>query len=318
MKPATSTARSERIRPGLGADGLRPVPAGGRWQTARRAVSPCLALTKPRVTLLVALTALAACYVGSQRALGLWYLFELTAATALLAGGTAALNQLWEWRTDALMRRTKIRPLPAHRLAPATALIFGLALSAAGLGLLAWRINWLSAAMGLATAASYLLLYTPIKYRSPLSTVIGALPGSGPILIGWAAARGVLDAGAWALFGLQFLWQFPHFLAIAALYREDYAKAGIRMLPVVDESGEETGRQVILYCLALLPVSLLPAILGIAGLWYFAGALALGAGLLAVGVQTARSKTRLAARRLLQASVLYLPLIFALMMMDKR
>lgn len=295
-----------------------PAAAGGRWHSARRAVSPCLALTKPRVTLLVMLTALAACYVGEQRPLGGWFLLELTAGTGLLAGGTAALNQVWEWRSDALMRRTKIRPLPTHRLAPRTALIFGLALVAGGLAVLAWRVNLLSAAMGLATSAVYLLVYTPLKYHSPLSTVIGALPGSGPILIGWAAARGVLDAGAWALFAIQFLWQFPHFLAIAELYREDYAKAGIRMLPVVDESGEETGRQVILYCLALLPVSLLPCVLGISGAWYLGGALALGCGLLAVGVYAARRKTRLAARYLLQASVLYLPLVFALMMLDKR
>lgn len=292
--------------------------AGGALRSARELVSPCLALTKPRVTLLVMLTALAACYVGDRGGLGWRYFAHLTLGTGLLAGGTAALNQLWEWRSDALMRRTKIRPLPMGRLKPQTALVFGLALIALGLAELAWKVNPLSAGMGLATSAVYLLVYTPLKYHSPLSTVIGALPGSGPILIGWAAARDRLDLGAWILFGIQFLWQFPHFLAIAGLYREDYAKAGIRMLPVVDETGEETGRQIVLYSLALLPVSLLPALAGIAGAWYLGGALILGCALLWVSVHAARRKTRLSARYLLQASVLYLPLLFGLMMLDKK
>lgn len=288
----------------------------------RRWASPCLALTKPRVTGLIVITAVAAAYVGEARgavwSAGLAETFlYLALGTALLSGGTAALNQLWEWRSDALMRRTKIRPLPAGRLQPRGALAFGVALMALGTAALALRVNALAAAMGLATAGLYLLVYTPLKYHSPLSTVIGALPGAGPILMGWAAARGRLDEGAWVLFGIQFLWQFPHFLAIAGLYREDYAKAGIRMLPVLDDGGEETGRQILLYSLALLPVSLLPAVIGLEGAWYFYGALLLGLWLLTASWRAAHSLARGGSLRLLKASVIYLPLLFGLMVLDK-
>ncbi len=302
---------------------LQRLPAApNRFEQARAFISPCLALTKPRVTVLVTLTALAACYVGEQgqfaAGVGWERLIYLTIGTALVASGTAALNQLWEWRSDALMRRTRLRPLPTGQLRPPVALAAGLVLIALGLAALVWQVNWLSAEMGAATAAVYLLVYTPLKYHSPLSTVIGALPGSGPILMGWAAARGRLDEGAWILFGIQFLWQFPHFLAIAELCREDYEKAGIRMLPVVDAGGEESGRQILLYSLALLPVSLLPAVTGLAGQFYFAAALVLGLWLLWVGFRAARDKTRLAARHLLRASVIYLPLLFLAMMINKR
>ncbi|MGH9535017.1 MAG: heme o synthase [Terriglobales bacterium] len=298
---------------------LRRLPAAThRIEQARAFLSPCLALTKPRVTLLVTLTALAACYVGEQGAVGWERLTFLTVGTALLASGTAALNQLWEWRSDALMRRTKLRPLPTGQLRPPAALAVGLALMGLGLVALAWQVNWLSAGLGAATSALYLLVYTPLKYHSPLSTVIGALPGGGPILMGWAAAQNRLDAAAWALFGIQFLWQFPHFLAIAELCREDYQKAGIRMLPVLNAGGEESGRQTVLYCLALLPVSLLPAVMGIAGEIYLVAALVLGVGLLWVGIRSARAKTHLAARHVLRASVLYLPLLFIIMMLNKR
>ena len=289
-----------------------------RWDQARALLSPCLALTKPRVTVLVTLTALAACYVGEQGPVGWQRLAFLTLGTALLASGTAALNQLWEWRSDALMRRTQLRPLPTGQLRPPAALAVGLALMGLGLAALAWQVNALSAGLGAATAAVYLLIYTPLKYRSPLSTVIGALPGGGPILMGWAAAQNRLDAGAWILFGIQFLWQFPHFLAIAELCREDYQKVGIRMLPVLDAGGEESGRQIMLYSLALLPVSLLPFVYGIAGTAYLLVAAALGAWFLWVGIGSARDKTRQAARRLLRASVIYLPLLFIAMMWNKR
>lgn len=301
---------------------LQRLPAApGPFEQARALLSPCLALTKPRVTVLVTLTALAACYVAAQgpfAAVGWERLGFLTLGTALVASGTAALNQLWEWRSDALMRRTRLRPLPTGKLHPPTALAVGLVLIALGLAALIWQVNWLSAEMGAATALVYLLIYTPLKYHSPLSTVIGALPGSGPILMGWAAARGRLDEGAWILFGIQFLWQFPHFLAIAELCREDYQKAGIRMLPVVDAGGEESGRQILLYSLALLPVSLLPAVTGIAGNFYLIAAALLGAWLLWVGFRAARDKTRIAARHLLRASVIYLPLLLIAMMVNKR
>ncbi|MGH9475046.1 MAG: heme o synthase [Terriglobales bacterium] len=276
-----------------------------------------MALTKPRVTILVVLTAVAACYVGADTALGWELLAKLAVGTALLAGGTAALNQLWERRTDALMARTKARPLPAGRIQPPPAALFGAVTVAAGAALLAWGVNGPCAYWGLATSAVYLLAYTPLKFRSPISTLIGALPGAGPILMGWAAARGGLDAGAWILFGIQFLWQFPHFLAIAWLYKEQYERAGIRMLPVVDEIGSETSRQVLLYSLALIPVSLLPSLIGLTGVIYFLGALVLGLGLLYVSLESVRAKTRKSYLSLLRASVIYLPLLFGLMALDR-
>lgn len=303
---------------------MRPKAVTARAAPAVRTVADwagdCLALTKPRVTFLVMLTAVAACYVGADRTMGWAYLGELAAGTGLLAGGTAALNQLWERRTDALMARTSARPLPAGRLEPPPALLFGVVVSLAGLAVLAITINVLCAAMGLATMGLYLLAYTPLKFRSPLSTLVGAFPGAGPILMGWAAARGSLGVGAWVLFAIQFLWQFPHFLAIAWLYKEQYERAGIRMLPVVDENGSETSRQVLLYSLALIPVSLLPSVIGLTGRVYFVGALALGLGFLWYSVQSVRAGAQRepAVRRrsylqLLRASVLYLPLLFGLM-----
>ncbi len=276
-------------------------------------MNDCLALTKPRVTLLVVLTTVAACYVGARAPLGWPLLGELALGTGMLAGGTAALNQLWERRTDALMARTSARPLPAGRLKPPPAALLGGVLALAGCAVLGLRVNWLCAGLGAATTALYLLAYTPMKFRSPLSTLVGAFPGAGPVLMGWAAARGRLDAAAWILFGIQFLWQFPHFLAIAWLYKEQYERAGIRMLPVVDENGAETSRQVLLYTLALLPVSLLPAVIGLAAPAYFAGALALGLGLLWASARSVRERSRASYRRLLRASVLYLPLLFGLM-----
>jgi protoheme IX farnesyltransferase len=277
----------------------------------------CLMLTKPRVTLLVMLTAVAACYVGAERALSLGFLLKLAAGTGLLSGGTAALNQLWERRTDALMSRTSARPLPAGHLRPPPAALFGAVVSAAGTAVLWFAVNPLAAEMGLATMGLYLLAYTPLKFKSPISTLVGSFPGAGPILMGWAAARGTLDLGGWILFGIQFLWQFPHFLAIAWLYKEQYERAGIRMLPVVDENGAETSHQVLLYSLALIPVSLMPTLIGLTGELYFAGALVLGLALLWYGIQCVRAKTRLSYLRLLKASVTYLPLLFALMALDR-
>lgn len=299
------SAAATRVRPQLPAQSLSD------W------AGSCLALTKPRVTLLVVLTAVAAGYVGAPQALGALLLLKLAAGTALLAGGTAALNQLWERRTDGLMSRTKARPLPAGRLQPPPAALFGLVTCCAGYALLGWGVNWLCANCGLATTAVYLLAYTPLKFRSPISTLVGALPGAGPILMGWAATRGTLDAGAWVLFGIQFLWQFPHFLAIAWLYKEQYERAGIRMLPVVDENGSETSRQVLLYTLALIPVSLLPSLMGITGRVYFAGALLLGLGLLYYSLASVRQKTRRSYLRLLRASVIYLPLLLGLMALNR-
>lgn len=297
-----------------------PLAASAR-PTAVRTVADwagdCLALTKPRVTLLVMLTAVAAAYVAAQRELGWEFLAILAAGTGLLAGGTAALNQLWERRTDGLMARTQARPLPAGRLSPPPAALFGTVVSLAGVAVLGWGVNWLTAELGLATMALYLLAYTPLKFRSPVSTLVGAFPGAGPILMGWAAARGDLGAGAWILFGIQFLWQFPHFLAIAWLYKEQYQRAGIRMLPVVDENGAETSRQVLLYSLALIPVSLLPSVIGLTGRAYFVGAILLGLFFLQASWHSVRAKTRKSYLMLLRASVIYLPLLFALMAWDR-
>jgi protoheme IX farnesyltransferase len=264
------------------------------------------------------LTVVAACYLGERAPVGFWRIFHLLLGTGLVAGGTAALNQVWERRADGLMRRTMMRPLPQNRLTPLAASAFGIGIVSAGLTELFFEVNVLTAGLGLATTIAYLFAYTPLKSRSPLSTVVGAFPGAGPVLMGWAAGRGVLDAGAWVLFAVQFLWQFPHFLSIAWLYREDYARAGINMLPVIDKEGSETGTQIVLYSLALVPISILPSYAGIAGNTFAIGALLLSVALLYFAVVAARAKTRQSARCLLQATVYYLPLLFGLMMLDKR
>jgi protoheme IX farnesyltransferase len=286
----------------------RPFTAVGR---------DCLELLKPRVTALVMITAWAACNIAGRGAESWLRDLNLVIGTGLVAGGTAALNQWWEWRTDALMRRTAARPLPAGRLHPLPALRLGLVLIAVGLVYFGLTINLLTEALALATAGLYLLAYTPLKRRTHLSTIVGAFPGAGPILMGWAAATGGLSEGAWVLFAIQFLWQFPHFLSIAWLYREDYRRAGICMLPVVDEAGHRTGLQIVLYSLALIPVSLLPAVIGLTSTMYVIGATVLGLGLLTASVYTARSRSNRSARRLLQATVLYLPLLFVLMLVAR-
>ena len=273
-------------------------------------------LLKPRVTFLVVLTALASGALAVEHWPGWLWAIRLSLGTAMVAGGTAALNQRWEREVDARMRRTAGRPLPTHRLTPRQAALFGLLLVGAGLAWLDRLINPLTAALAVITSTTYLLVYTPLKRRSPLSTVAGAFPGAGPVLMGWAAASGSLALGAWVLFAVQFLWQFPHFLAIAELYREDYQRVGICMLPVVDLDARATGLQLRLYTLALLPVSLLPALLGMAQGLYFFAALALGLWLLRVAWQTARQPSPAASLRLLRASVIYLPLLFGLLVFD--
>jgi protoheme IX farnesyltransferase len=276
-----------------------------------------LELTKPRVTLMVLITMAFGFYLGAHVELNWLPLFNALLGTALVAGGTSALNQYLERDIDAKMLRTKNRPLPAGRLRPSEALIFSITISLTGLALLALAVNLLTAFLAALTLGSYVFLYTPLKQKSPLSTVVGAIPGALPPLGGWAAATGKLATGAWILFAILFLWQLPHFLAIAWIYRDDYRRGGLPMLTVIDPAGDSASRQIITNCLALLPVSLLPTLVGIAGSFYFFGALALSLIFLTCGVAVMRARTNLSVRRLLRASLVYLPVLLALMALDK-
>src|SRR5262249_19929112 len=237
--------------------------------------------------------------------------------TLLVASGTGALNQFVEWRFDAQMRRTAWRPIPAGRLAPPAALRFGIFLSLTGSIYLAAAVNVLAAFLAILTSISYLFLYTPLKRRTPLCTLAGAFPGAMPPLIGWAAASGSLSPEAWTLYTLLFLWQLPHFMAIAWMYREDYARAGCPMLPVLDPQGGSTARMILLYSVVLIPVTLLPARLGVSSVSYFSCALVLGVAFLACGVCAAFFRTPVYAKRLLLASVLYLPALLTWMMVTR-
>jgi protoheme IX farnesyltransferase len=236
--------------------------------------------------------------------------------TALVAGGASALNQLWERDTDRLMRRTRRRPLPDARLPPQDALWFGIALAAVGIAELAIGVNRLTALMAALTLASYVFLYTPLKLRTPLSTIVGAIPGALPAVIGWTAATDSVSAGGWVLFGIVFMWQMPHFLAIAWMFRDDYANAGIPLLPVVQPDGRTTGHQTVLYSAGLIPVSLLPLAVGLASAYYLVFALTLGAILLVLSLEFARSRSMPAARRLFYGTILYLPLLWAVLLAD--
>jgi len=276
-----------------------------------------LALTKPDVSFLVVVTTLAGFYLGSRGPLDLLRLAHTVFGTTLVAGGTAALNHYLERDVDARMRRTASRPLPSGQLQPLEALWFGVGLVAVGAIYLLLATNALASLLGLATSLSYLGAYTPLKRRSTLATLVGAFPGAVPPLIGWAAARGTLSSEASILYAILFLWQFPHFLAIAWMYREDYARAGIRMLPVVDRGGKATFRQILLTGITLLPVSLLPAVVGLAGVRYFFAALVLSLGLVEVCLWSARSKTNVRSKWLMHATVMYLPLLLGFLMFDK-
>ncbi len=283
----------------------------------RRLAVDFLLLTKPRVVLMVVVTTMVGYYLGSSGATEYFRLLATLVGTALAAAGTLALNQFLEREVDARMERTRLRPLPDGRLRPMEALAFGTTMTVAGLVYLLLAVGGLSAAVTAATAALYLFAYTPLKVRSSLCMVVGAIPGALPPVTGWVAARGEFGAGAGVLFAILFLWQLPHTLAIARLYQEDYARAGIRVLPVVDPSGASTERQIVTGCLALLTVGLLPTLLGLTGPVYFVGALFLGIGLLACGVFQAVCRSGPTARRLMFASLLYLPLLLGLMVLDK-
>ncbi|HEX5412110.1 MAG TPA: heme o synthase [Terriglobia bacterium] len=274
-------------------------------------------LTKPEVNFLVVISTLAGYYVALRGQLDFLVLMNTLLGTLMVASGTGTLNQYIERKSDSFMRRTARRPLPAGRLNAVEALIFGLALAIGG-GLLLWfEVNPLSSILALLTLTTYLLIYTPLKKRTALCTLIGAFPGAMPPLIGWAAARGSLDADSLVLYAILFLWQFPHFLAIAWMYREDYSRASLRMLPPQDLDGRLTSRQIIAFLVALVVVSMVPALIGQMGKIYLFGAAILGAYFLHHGVRLARTRSNALARRLVLASVLYLPLVFGLMMLDK-
>ena len=275
-------------------------------------------LTKPRLNFLVLLTTAAAYSLGSRPNAVLADLAHTLAGTFLVAAGASALNQVWERNTDRLMRRTRLRPLADMRLSPTEGTVFGLVLTVAGLADLAFFVNLLSSAVALLTAASYLLFYTPLKLRTSLSTIVGAVPGALPAVIGWAAATNTLSIEGWVLFGIVFMWQMPHFLAIAWLYRDDYARAGMPLLPVIEPDGRSTGRQAVLYTAALIPVSMLPTGVGLATAWYLAGALSLGAVLMVLSLEFSSRRTIDTARRLFFGSILYLPILWALLVFDHR
>lgn len=275
-----------------------------------------LELTKPRITLLVTLTAAAGFALASERPLDLPRFFATLLGTALVAAGSSAWNQYVERETDQLMRRTASRPLPGGRMLAEHALAFGGLLAVSGLLVLWLWVNPLTAAIGLATLFAYVAVYTPMKRRSALATLIGAIPGAAPPVMGWTGASGELDLGGWLLFAILFLWQLPHFLSIAWLYRDDYRRAGMPLLTVNDPDGRATGQQAVLYAMALIPVSLMPSAVGITGVVHLAGALIFGIAFLAAAVLFARQQSVTSARRLLLTSVFYLPAIFGVAVVD--
>jgi heme o synthase len=275
-----------------------------------------VALTKPRLNLLVVATSAGGYYLGEPGRMDALQMTAAVVGTALVAGGAAVLNQVYERDTDRLMRRTRTRPLPDGRISARDARVFGILLSGAGLALLAATTNMMATMLALLTLVVYLIIYTPMKRWSSLSTLVGAIPGALPPLIGWAAASGSLDLRGWSLFGIVFLWQIPHFMAIAWMYRDDYRSAGFPMLPVIEADGRRTGQQALLYAIALIPMSLLPAYLGLAGWLYFWTSLALGFAMLALAARFATARTEAAARWLFFGSITYLPLLWLAMILD--
>jgi len=276
-----------------------------------------VALTKPDVTFLVVITTVAGFYLGSNGPLNWPLLLNTLGGTLLVAAGTAALNQYVEREMDSMMRRTAARPLPSGTLQPREVMIFGVTTIVLGAIWLLLAVNWLSALVAVLTSILYLGLYTPLKTRTTLSTAVGAIPGALPPLIGWAASHGSLSLGGWVLFAILFFWQFPHFMAIAWMYREDYKRAGIQMLPVVDAKGDATFRQIITTSAVLVWVSALPSVLGMAGIYYFFGALALGMILLQVGLWANRSRTNTRAKWLMHATVAHIPILLAWLVLDR-
>lgn len=300
-----------KLHPGIAESPTDPL-------SLRERVAAYSELTKPRITFLIVLTAAAGFALATKGRIDYLRMVSAMIGIGLLSSGIATLNQYMERDLDALMRRTADRPLPSGKVSPWEALVFGTGLTVLAELYLAVLINPLTALLGLTVIAGYLFAYTPLKTKTSLSTLVGAFPGAVPPLIGWTAARGELSIEAWVLFAILFLWQFPHFLAIAWMYREDYARAGILMLPVVEPDGKITGQQIVIYTLMLLPVSLLPTVLGVSGKAYFVGAIMLGLVFLYSSVRAAFSQSRQEARRLLLASVIYLPILFILMVVNSK
>jgi protoheme IX farnesyltransferase len=295
---------------------VRALPRMSSTACFARRLSDYVELTKPRITLMALVTVAVGSFIASVGVLNLPLLLHTLLGTALVAGGASVLNQVLEIGTDGMMRRTQHRPLPAGRMSAAEALCFGTLLSVAGIIYLAWLVNALTALLAVLTLVLYVFVYTPLKRRTSFNTLVGAIPGALPPVMGWAAVQGSLDPEAWILFLILFLWQFPHFLAIAWIYRDDYARAGLKMLPVLDLGGAMTGRQMVGYSLALLPASLAPSVIGFAGQAYFYGALCLGLGFVGFATLFAVFVSQAAARNLMRASLVYLPLLLALMMWD--
>ena len=275
-----------------------------------------VALTKPRLNALVVATTAAGYYLGAPGGPDVGPMLVAVAGTTLVAAGSAVLNQVYERDTDGLMRRTRLRPLPDRRLGIPEATVYGAVLSAVGLGLLAFGSNALAASIAAATLLIYIAVYTPMKRRSAMATLVGAVPGALPPLIGWAAALGSVSAGGWSLFAIVFLWQIPHFMAIAWLYREDYGQAGFPMLPVIEPDGARTGRQAVAYSAALIPTTLVPTLARVSGHAYYAIAMVLGLALLWLAIRFHRERTERAARLLFFGSIIYLPLLWLAMIVN--
>ena len=280
---------------------------------SRTRVADLMELTKPRITFLVLVTTGVGFYMGSREGMNFLLLFHAILGTALVASGASALNQYFERHLDARMVRTRNRPLPDGRLQTNEALAFSVVISVAGVAYLLYFVNAITAVLGVATLAGYILVYTPLKTRTALCTLIGAFPGAAPPVMGWTAARGEIDAVALSLFAILFLWQMPHFFAIAWIFTEDYTRAGFSM----HVSGEGTGRQIIFFCSILIPISILPTVFGLTGMTYLIGAIVMGFIYLGYGFAVALFRSNTHAHRLLRVSVLYLPALLVLMMLDK-
>ena len=293
------------------------LPEPQSLRAPRSFASDLYELTKPRMNFLVVVTTMVGYYMAVSSRSDWSKLIYTLVGTAMTAAGSSVFNQFMERGYDALMNRTSDRPLPSGRVKPAHAMLMGLGLSIAGVGILAAFVNVLTASLGAATLLLYVALYTPAKRYTSLCTIIGAVPGAIPPMMGITAVRGVITIDALALFAILFVWQMPHFLAIAILYRDDYARGGFRMLPVVDEAMQMTGRQIVLYSICLIPVSLMPTVIGMDGRIYGIAALILGAAFLVFAFRCARSRTRTDARKLFLFSIIYLPLLLAVLMIDR-